>query len=337
MSAWHPSLYRQWFAVAPATALRRQPLAVSVMDRHAAIARCADGGLLALEDRCPHRHAPLSAGCATGDGLSCPYHGWRFDRTGALREIPGLPPGQAPPAVRVRAFAAREHDGLIWLRPDPEGADTPSQLVQALQPSARRFLWRTRWEAHVVDALENFLDPLHTHLLHPGLVRRGGARTAMRAELRHTDEGFHVDYRGAAAQSGWLYRLFESPRILERAHFAGPGSAQIEYRYARGGRVRISLHFTPLDVRSTDVFASLHVEGRWAPAWAVRLLVWPLLRRVGEQDRRMLALQSRNLQRYPGARGASTALDLVREPLRRYWDGEPLPAAGSGHDVELML
>ncbi|WP_267124835.1 Rieske 2Fe-2S domain-containing protein, partial [Xanthomonas sacchari] len=67
MSAWHPSLYRQWFAVAPATALRRQPLAVSVMDRHAAIARCADGGLLALEDRCPHRYAPLSAGCATGD------------------------------------------------------------------------------------------------------------------------------------------------------------------------------------------------------------------------------------------------------------------------------
>ncbi|MEB1529087.1 Rieske 2Fe-2S domain-containing protein [Xanthomonas sp. WHRI 7945] len=337
MNDWHPSLYRHWFAVARADALRTRPLAVTVMDRHAAIARCADGSLLALEDRCPHRHAPLSAGCATGDGLACPYHGWRFGRDGALREIPGMPPGQAPPAVRVRAFAAREHDGLIWLRPDPDGDAHPAQLVQALQPPSRRFLWRTRWEAHVVDALENFLDPLHTHLLHPGLVRRGGARTAMRACLQTTTEGFHVDYAGAAAQSGWLYRLFESPRTLERAHFAAPGTAQIEYRYARGGRVRISLHFTPVGLRSTEVFASLHVDGRWAPAWAVRWLVWPLLRKVGEQDRRMLALQAHNLQRFPGARGASTALDLVREPLRRYWDGVPLPAPGAQQSVDIML
>ncbi|OAX63818.1 Rieske (2Fe-2S) protein [Xanthomonas translucens pv. arrhenatheri] len=248
-----------------------------------------------------------------------------------------MPPGQALPAVRVRAFAAREHDGLIWLRPDPEGDAAPAPLVQALQPSARRFLCRTRWQAHVVDALENFLDPLHTHLLHPGLVRRGGARSAMRACLHTTAEGFHVDYAGAAAQSGWLYRLFESPRTLERAHFAAPGSAQIEYRYARGGRVRISLHFTPVGPRSTEVFASLHVDGRWAPAWAVRWLLWPLLRKVGEQDRRMLALQSYNLQRFPGVRGACTALDLVRAPLRRYWDGEPLPAPGAQHGIDLML
>jgi len=49
--------------VARADALRQQPLAVTVtvtvtvtvMDRHAAIASCADGSLLTLEDRCPHR------------------------------------------------------------------------------------------------------------------------------------------------------------------------------------------------------------------------------------------------------------------------------------------
>ncbi|MFC6840832.1 hypothetical protein [Xanthomonas theicola] len=50
----------------------------------------------------------------------------------------------------------------------------------------------------------------------------------------------------------------------------------------------------------------------------------------------MLALQSRNQQRFPGARAASTALDLVRAPLRRYWDGAPLPDAGAQHGIELM-
>ncbi|UKE69151.1 hypothetical protein [Xanthomonas cerealis] len=133
-----------------------------------------------------------------------------------------------------------------------------------MRPSARRFLWRTRWQAHVADALENFLDPLHTHLLHPWLVRHGGAR-------------------------------------------------------------------------STEGSPACTWDGRWAPTWAVRWLVWPLLRKVGEQDRRMLALQSHNLQRFPGVRGACTALDPARDPLRRYWDGEPLPAPGAQHGIDLML
>lgn len=337
MKPWHPSLFSYWYAVARSNHVRRRPIAVTVLDQPIVLARLETGQLLALEDRCPHRQAPLSAGCPTSTGISCPYHGWEFGTDGALQAVPGMPPELPLPKVRARAFPVQEHDGLIWLRPADTGAAEPGELVKSSQPAHRRFLWQTRWQAHVVDAMENFLDPMHTHAIHPGLVRRGGERKRTTVRFSGTAEGFSVDYSGQAQQSGLLYRLFESQRTLERAHFAAPGTAQIEYRYAKGGIVRITLHFTPRSIEETDVFATLHVQGRWAPAWAVRLLVWPFLSRVGEQDRRILQLQSENMRRFPAQRGASTPLDTVRASLEQFWSGNGLPQADEIREIEMML
>ncbi|HEX7802215.1 MAG TPA: aromatic ring-hydroxylating dioxygenase subunit alpha [Pseudoxanthomonas sp.] len=337
MKPWHPTLYTYWYAAARSDQLRRRPVAVTVLDQPIVLARLRDGQLLALEDRCPHRQAPLSAGCRTSTGIACPYHGWTFGSDGALQTIPGMPPGLPLPGVRARSFPVKEHDGLIWLRPADTGAAEPGELVMTSQPARRRFLWQTRWQAHVVDAMENFLDPMHTHAIHPGLVRRDGERKRTTVRFNGTAEGFCVDYSSQDRQSGLLFRLFESPRTRERAHFSAPGSAQIEYGYANGSTVRITLHFTPRTAGDTEVFATLHVEGRWAPAWAVRLLVWPFLRRVGEQDRRILQLQSENMKRFPEQRGASTRLDVVRTSLEQFWSGNGLPQADESHEIEMML
>ena len=337
MKPWHPSLFGYWYAVARSDRLGRRPIAITVLDQPVVLARLENGGLLALEDRCPHRQAPLSAGCRTAAGIACPYHGWTFGADGMLQAVPGMPPELPLPKVRARAFPVREHDGLVWLRPADTGDPDPGELVKRSEPAHRRFLWQTRWQAHIVDATENFLDPMHTHAIHPGLVRRNAERKRTTVRFSGTAEGFSVDYSGQDQQSGLLYRLFESQRTLERAHFAAPGSAQIEYRYAKGGIVRITLHFTPRTSEETDVFATLHVEGRWAPAWAVRLLVWPFLYRVSEQDRRILQLQSENLKRFPMQRGASTRLDIVRASLERFWSGNGLPQADEFHEIEIML
>ncbi|WP_422346998.1 Rieske 2Fe-2S domain-containing protein [Stenotrophomonas sp. DR009] len=337
MTAWHPLLFTHWYAVARADEVRAKPLAVTLLDTHVALARTEGGTLIALEDRCPHRHAPLSAGCVNGERLACPYHGWSFDAEGQLCEVPGLPADASVPPIRVRRFATCELDGFIWLRPAASGAEQPHAMICATDPDTRRFLWRTRWSANVVDAMENFLDPLHTHFVHAGLVRRDGKRVQARASFIPTGEGFTVDYRGMPAQSGLLYRLFESERTAERAHFAAPGSARLEYTYANGSRVLIDLHFTPRSAEETDVFVTLHVEGRWAPAWAVRLLAWPFLKRVNDQDMAILALQARNMRRFGDRNGASTSLDIVRGTLEQFWSQGALPAAPMARDVSMLL
>ncbi len=337
MKSWHASHYSRWFAVARADCVNTKPVSVVLLDQWVVIARLANGKLMALEDRCPHRQVPLSSGCVTANGISCPYHGWSFTADGALEKIPGMPLECLLPAVRVRSFAVQQHDGLIWLRLG-EGSDLSlSNLVQELKPSARRFLWQTSWNASVVDAMENFLDPMHTHCIHPGIVRRNQTRFRSVVNFDATTEGFCVDYSSQTEQSGLLFRLFESKRTIERAHFAAPGSAQIEYQYKKGGIVRITLHFSPRTHDFTNVFATLHVEKRWAPAWAVRLFVWPFLRRVGEQDRRVLQLQSENLNRFPAQRGASSSLDIVRSSLEQFWQDGKLPDIEEHREIEMML
>lgn len=315
----------RWFVAARVADVGRKPLAVTVLGRPLALARIG-GAVVALEDRCPHRNAPLSQGRVTADGIACPYHGWVFGADGGCKAVPGLAPGECPPRARARTVALRELDGMVWVRLAPDGDAEPPRMVAAYAPGSRKFLGRLRWRGHVVDAIENFLDPLHTHTVHPGLVRQPDApRRAMRVALDVTPEGFVVDYRGQPEQSGLLFRLFESPRQSEKLHFAGAGSAQIEYVYANGSVVRITLHFTPETAEHTHVFTTMHVERRWAPRWAVRWLVYPFLRRVARQDERMLALQALNQARFPGRRGVSTRLDLVRPKLEKIWErGEAL-------------
>ena len=84
--------------------------------------RREDGTPVALEDRCCHRHLPLSKGRVEGDDLRCGYHGLRFDASGRCVEIPGQ--ASIPPQARVRAYPLTERYHWIWLwMGDPAKAD----------------------------------------------------------------------------------------------------------------------------------------------------------------------------------------------------------------------
>ncbi len=316
--SWPSHLQRYWYALAQSRQVGRRPRAWKLFGQPVALARLGDGRVLALDDRCPHRQAPLSAGCVQGDGLQCPYHGWRFGVDGRLQALPGLPSGQSLPSVRARAWAVREHEGIVWVHRHADAASEALPAMATAQPAgSRRFLWSTVFDASLIDALENVLDATHTHYVHAGLVRRAGSRRPMQATLQPHADGFTVDYHGAPQQSGLIYRLFEAPRTRERAHFHCPASVQFEYGYRDGSQVCIGLHFAPMTAQSTRLHVIVHIHGRWAPAWAVRLFVWPFLRRVAMQDRRMLRLQSDNRARF-GQRDAIGPLDVVRPWLEAF-------------------
>ncbi|GGX87850.1 Rieske 2Fe-2S domain-containing protein [Massilia dura] len=325
---WPVAIRRHWFVAARSDRLRARPLAVTVLGVPLVVGRMPAGGVFAFEDRCPHRQVPLSCGRITAQGLQCPYHGWTFGGDGRCTAVPGLAPDTAAPAVSARTVACQEHDGLVWVRlaapagadpARPALADTPPASMIAGLAGGSSLQWQACWKAPVLDALENFLDPLHTHAVHPGLVRRDGRRRPVAAAVRTTDEGFRIDYRGQEEQSGWLYRLFESPRVSECAVFAGAASARLEYRYRNGSAVDITLHFTPAAPDETHVFANVAVAGRRAPRWALRLFVQPLLARVARQDQRIVELQAANRRRFGDSAAVSTRLDLARPYLAALW------------------
>ncbi|KAI8463753.1 MAG: Rieske [2Fe-2S] iron-sulfur domain-containing protein [Monoraphidium minutum] len=100
-----------------------KPTAATLLGIPLVIWRDGTGAWSVLEDRCPHRLAPLSEGrIEPSDGtLFCSYHGWRFDAGGKCRDIPQIEDDKAratacgssracvrafPCQVRTRAAAA---------------------------------------------------------------------------------------------------------------------------------------------------------------------------------------------------------------------------------------
>lgn len=332
MSAFAPRVHDHWFPIALSERVSAMPSRVILFGEPRVVTRIG-GDVSVLEDRCAHRGVPLSRGRLAHGALECPYHGWRFGADGRCVHMAGAPAGKPLSDVRVPALHVREHDGVVWVNNRADGA-LPDRVL-AMAPGARRFLWQSLWRAPIVDVLENFLDPLHTHTIHPGLVRRDDRRVSARAVLDVTGDGVRVDYTGNETQSGLLFKLFESRRTVERAWLSSLAVAQLEYRYASGWAAFITLHCAPETATTTHVFATLHVEGRFAPAWLVKRLVWPFLRCVATQDQRVLEMQQVARADFPARRELVSPLDLVRPYVERAWAGEALAPAHREIALEL--
>ena len=99
-----------------------KPFGISILGERIVIYRGESGRLVALEDRCIHRLAPLSLGRCEGERLRCMYHGMLFDPDGKVVEIPGQ--DLIPAKARVRRYAVSERHSWIWVwMGDPEAAD----------------------------------------------------------------------------------------------------------------------------------------------------------------------------------------------------------------------
>lgn len=102
-----------------------RPLAIDIGDRPVVLWRDAQGIARALEDRCPHRRAPLSRGCVRDNGwLQCGYHGWSYDgETGRLKNIPNMKDEQKfPPVYKAVAYAVAESSGFVCVNLDQQTA-----------------------------------------------------------------------------------------------------------------------------------------------------------------------------------------------------------------------
>ena len=103
-----------WYVAAWSTELdSAKPISRTIIGEPIAFYRTVNGTVVGLEDRCPHRHAPLSLGRIEGDDLKCMYHGLKFGRDGVCKFVPGS--DIIPPHSTVRTFPAVERSSWIWV------------------------------------------------------------------------------------------------------------------------------------------------------------------------------------------------------------------------------
>ena len=105
---WYPVLPSHLLAEGEVKEIRRFGYRIALW-------RDDEGVVRALEDYCPHRGAPLSAGRSLGDRLQCPYHWVEVRHDGVVVNVPGSPGCGLDGRRPTRVFHATEAAGAIFL------------------------------------------------------------------------------------------------------------------------------------------------------------------------------------------------------------------------------
>jgi phenylpropionate dioxygenase-like ring-hydroxylating dioxygenase large terminal subunit len=342
------SLGAHWFVACRSQALRDRPRAVTVLGIPLVLFRGAGGKPAALEDRCPHRNAPLSEGRVRGGALECGYHGWRFGPDGGCVAVPGL---AAPPqtrAARAGAFACVDQDRHVWVFAEPgaEPAKPPPRFPLLADARYTTVLRDVEVRSTLTRALENVLDVPHTAFLHRGLFRTGGTAREIEVVVRRWADRAEAEFIGEPRPTGLAARLLAPGGgvVTHVDRFVLPSIAQVEYRLGDSSHVVATTAMTPVDETRTRLFSAVTFRLP-VPGWLVRPVLTPVGTRILAQDARMLALQTDNVRRFGGERFASTELDVLGPQIARLLrDVERgAPAGGPGgapeheHRVRMCL
>jgi len=123
---WHPILLSSDLPQPDAP-----PVKVTVLSDHLVAFRDSRGRVGLIEEACPHRGLPLSNGINASGRLTCIYHRWAFDVTGAcVDELPGAD------QWRAKAYPTFESAGMVWtyMGPPEEQPPPPSFIINVLSP-----------------------------------------------------------------------------------------------------------------------------------------------------------------------------------------------------------
>lgn len=206
-----PFLKNAWYAAGWSADIGREPIMRRLLDEPILLYRSEAGKVIALNDMCPHRFAPLHKGKLIGDAIECPYHGLRFDGSGACVLNPHGS-GKVPPGAGVPSYPIVERHGAAWIwMGDPSLAD-PAKV-----PDCDLFGdSETADYPRVQDSLtmkidyrlliDNLLDLTHANYLHPDTLTPGEAKRE--SAFSTTDTSVLCNYAMRGVKTPSSQRLF---------------------------------------------------------------------------------------------------------------------------------
>jgi len=182
-----------WYVAALSKELVDKPLARTLLNHPVVLYRTKEGKVNALEDRCCHRHLPLSMGFIEEGGLRCGYHGLLFDESGSVIDVPGQ--DSIPPRACVKKYHVIEQDAFVWIWFGSEGNDSPTSEPPAYEVHRdESFVYggdMYRYKAPYQLIHDNLLDLSHLGYVHLHTIG-GDAKTHMNAKFTIKSEGENV-------------------------------------------------------------------------------------------------------------------------------------------------
>jgi phenylpropionate dioxygenase-like ring-hydroxylating dioxygenase large terminal subunit len=167
---WHPvALMDEFDPKLDPTMAIRPVKAVRLLGQNLVLFKNIQGEFGLLDRDCPHRGADLAYGRNEGDGLRCPFHGWKFDVTGQCLETPAEPKGSVLcTRIKQRNYPVQERSGILFAWMGPEGSSPPPlPTIDCFQaPGTHTFAFKGLWNCNWLQAFEVGIDPAHASFLH---------------------------------------------------------------------------------------------------------------------------------------------------------------------------
>ena len=296
--------------------------------------RTQAGEIVALEDRCCHRGAPLSKGRKEGDCVRCGYHGLKFDQRGTCVEIPGQ--DGVPPKVRVRSYPVAVQNKWVfaWMG-DPARADRTllPDNFSCDHPGWRNKPGYLHYDTPILPICDNLLDFSHLSYVHEKTLGGSTAIAQARPAIEDVARGIRVSRHIANVPAPPYYRRFR--------RFDGPIDRWFVYDFLLPGtllmhsggrpvgdatddmRRAVELHscqtLTPETESSTHYFFQQSHRAGQGDA-TLTDIIYDSLVAAFDEDRAMITAQVKNLALAPERPLVPLAMDAALVRFRRLVD-----------------
>jgi vanillate O-demethylase monooxygenase subunit len=191
-----------------------------------------EGVVVALQDRCVHRAAPLRLGKLVPEGIQCGYHGLVFNGSGRCVHIPVQE--QIPSRAAVRAYPVVEKDAMVWIwMGDPAAADPG--LIPDFPYHDDNEKWPFKGTVFHIKAnyqliADNLMDM--THLAYVHVTTLGGVsplHTKAETRVENTPRGVHY--------VRWMTGMTPSPTFQKALAFKGTIDRWQDFEFIAPGAI----------------------------------------------------------------------------------------------------
>jgi vanillate O-demethylase monooxygenase subunit len=310
--------------------------------------RTSTGQIVALDNKCCHRHAPLSLGRKEGDCIRCMYHGLKYDAAGTCVEIPGQK--HIPASVRVKSYPVIEQKRWIWIWMGDPGAADRSLIPDtfSLQDPA----WRMKpgylhYDANHHLISDNLLDFSHLSYVHerslggtskiaetrPRLERLARGVRLIRRVSNSAPAPYHVRLGAPAGlvDRWWIYDyMVPGVLLLDSGVKPAEGSAE-----SAGSTLKFHScqAITPESERSTHYFFMQAHSFALDDAKVTEALYQSVLAAF-EEDRRMIEAQQHLMATTAASEMVGLPMDNALAVYRRMYQRMLDAEAGVSSSVE---
>ncbi|MEX1308000.1 MAG: aromatic ring-hydroxylating dioxygenase subunit alpha [Eubacteriales bacterium] len=246
----------QWYGILDSKELKKnQLIGVTRLDEKLVLWRSPDGQVNCIFDQCCHRGASLSKGKLVHDTVACPFHGFRYDTSGKVTQIPANGKrANVPDTYRVHAYKAKEKYGFIWIWYGEYRDDLPE--IPFFEHLKSRFSYggfSETWPVHYTRAIENQLDVVHLPFVHTNSIGRGN-KTLVNGPVVKWEENLMTFYVDNTVDSGDVTPKkpdeIENYQDLFRLQFQMPNL----WQNIISDDIRIVAVFAPIDQNNTHIY-----------------------------------------------------------------------------------